>query len=58
MGDLLQIVVQELTADEKRAIAQYGDNIIPSTQTVIVYSSLTVEEKAIYDAFITMIKTK
>lgn len=58
MGTLQQIVVQETTSPYKRALAQYGEGIMPDTQKEIIYSDLTVEEKLIYDSFIEMIKTK
>ena len=58
METLQQIVVQETTAPYVRALAQYGDGMIPETQIEIIYSDLTSEEKTIYDSFITMIKSK
>ena len=58
MGPLQQIVVQETTSEDRRALAQYGEGIMPDTQKEIIYSDLTVEEKLIYDSFIEMIKTK
>jgi hypothetical protein len=58
MENLQQIVVQETTSPFKRALAQYGEGIMPDTQKEIIYSELSIEEKAIYDNFITMIKSK
>ena len=58
MNDLQQIVVQETTAPEKRALAQYGAGFIPETQVEIKYEDLDVTEKAVWDAFVDMIKTK
>jgi hypothetical protein len=58
MENLQQIVVQETTAPYVRALAQYGTSFMPETQIEVIYSELTEEEKAIWDAFVTMIKTK
>ena len=58
MENLQQIVVQETTATEVRALAQYGTSFMPEKQVEVIYSELSVEEKAIWDAFVTMIKTK
>lgn len=58
MNDLQQIVVQETTAPYKRALAQYGTGMVPESQKEIVYDDLTAQEKAVYDAFIDMIKSK
>ena len=58
MNNLQQIVVQETTSEYKRALAQYGEGIMPDTQKEIIYSELTTEEKTIYDSFITMIISK
>jgi hypothetical protein len=58
MENLQQIVVQETTAPYVRALAQYGTSFMPETQIEVIYSELTEEEKAIWDSFITMIKTK
>jgi hypothetical protein len=58
MNNLQQIVVQETTAPYKRALAQYGEGIMPESQKEIIYSELTTSEKAIYDSFIEMIKSK
>jgi hypothetical protein len=58
MNNLQQIVVQETTAPYKRALAQYGESIMPESQKEIIYSELTTSEKAIYDSFIEMIKSK
>ena len=58
MINLQQIVLQETTAPYVRALAQYGTSLMPDTQTEVIYSELTVEEQAIWDAFVTMIKTK
>ena len=58
MENLQQIVLQETTAPFVRALAQYGTGFIPETQVEIIYSDLSEEEKAIWDAFVTMIKSK
>jgi hypothetical protein len=58
MENLQQIVVQETTAPYVRALAQYGTSFMPETQIEVIYSELSVEERAIWDAFITMIKSK
>jgi len=58
MENLQQIVLQETTAPFVRALAQYGSDLIPETQTEVIYSELSTEEKSIWDAFVTMIKTK
>ena len=58
MANLQQIVVQETTSVYVRALAQYGSSIIPEDQVEVVYSELTEEEQAGWDAFVTMIKTK
>ena len=58
MENLQQIVLQETTAPYVRALAQYGNDTVPESQTEVIYSELTTEEKAIWDAFVTMIKTK
>ncbi len=58
MNDLQQIVVQETTAPYKRALAQYGTGMVPESQVEVVYDDLTAPEKAVYDAFIDMIKSK
>lgn len=58
MANLQQIVVQETTSVYVRALAQYGSSIIPEDQVEVVYSELTEEEQSIWDAFVTMIKTK
>jgi hypothetical protein len=58
MENLQQIVVQETTAPYVRALAQYGTSFMPETQIEVIYSELSDEEKGIWNAFITMIKTK
>ena len=58
MENLQQIVVQETTAPYVRALAQYGAEFMPEAQIEVIYSELTEEEQAIWDAFVTMIKTK
>ena len=58
MENLQQIVVQETTSTYVRALAQYGNSMMVDNQVEVVYSELSVEEKAIWDAFVTMIKTK
>jgi hypothetical protein len=58
MENLQQIVVQETTAPYVRALAQYGTEFMPETQIEIIYSDLSEEDKTIWDAFVTMIKSK
>jgi hypothetical protein len=58
MENLQQIVLQETTSTEVRALAQYGTSFMPETQVEVIYSELSVKDKAIWDAFVTMIKTK
>jgi hypothetical protein len=58
MENLQQIVVQETTSTYVRALAQYGTSFMPETQIEVIYSELSVEDQAIWDAFVTMIKTK
>jgi hypothetical protein len=58
MENLQQIVVQLTTAPFERALAQYGTSFIPETQVEIIYSELSIEEQAIWDAFVIMIKSK
>ena len=58
MENLQQIVVQETTAPYVRALAQYGEGIMPDTQVEIIYDNLTTSEKEIWDNFVIMIKSK
>lgn len=58
MENLQQIVLQETTAPFVRALAQYGTSFLPETQVEVIYLELTDDEKAIWDAFVDMIKTK
>jgi hypothetical protein len=58
MENLQQIVVQETTSTYVRALAQYGTSFMPEKQVEVIYSELSVEDQAIWDAFVTMIKTK
>ena len=58
MENLQQIVVQETTAPYVRALAQYGTEFMPESQIEIIYSDLSEEEQVIWDAFVTMIKSK
>ena len=58
MENLQQIVVQETTSTYVRALAQYGTSFMPETQIEVIYSELSIEDQAIWDAFVTMIKTK
>jgi hypothetical protein len=58
MENLQQIVLQETTAPFVRALAQYGTDFMPETQVEVIYSELSDEEKAIWDAFVAMIKSK
>ena len=58
MDNLQQIVLQETTAPFVRALAQYGTGFMPETQVEVIYSELSDSDKAIWDAFVTMIKSK
>ena len=58
MENLQQIVVQETTSTYVRALAQYGTSFMPETQIEVIYSELLPEDQAIWDAFVTMIKSK
>ena len=61
MANILnQVVVQEnVEGIEKRMIVQYTDDVTEESPQVIVdYSTLTAEEKATYDAFITLSNAK
>jgi hypothetical protein len=58
MENLQQIVVQETTTSYKRALAQYGTGFMPENQVEVTYDELGPSDKAIYDAFIEMIKAK
>jgi hypothetical protein len=58
MDNLQQIVIQETTAPFVRALAQYGTGFIPETQIEVIYNDLNDQDKATWDAFVTMIKTK
>jgi hypothetical protein len=58
MENLQQIVLQETTAPFVRALAQYGTDLMPQSQVEVIYSELSDDDKAIWDAFVTMIKSK
>jgi len=58
MENLQQIVLQVTTAPYKRALAQYGTGFIPENQVEVKYDDLTVEEKTVWDAFVTLIQSK
>jgi hypothetical protein len=58
MDNLQQIVLQETTAPFVRALAQYGTGFMPENQIEVIYSELSDSDKAIWDAFVTMIKSK
>lgn len=58
MENLQQIVVQETTAPFVRALAQYGNEFMPEVQKEIIYSELSVNDKAVWNAFVEMIKSK
>lgn len=58
MDNLQQIVLQETTAPYVRALAQYGTGFMPDSQVEVIYSELSDDEKATWDAFVTMIKSK
>lgn len=61
MANILnQVVVQEnVEGIEKRMIVQYTDDVTEeSSQVIVDYSTLTAEEKATYDAFITLSNAK
>jgi len=57
-NDIQQIVIQITSAPFVRALTQYGTSILPNSQQEIPYDSLTDEEKAIWDAFVTMLDSK
>lgn len=58
MENLQQVVVQLTTAPYERSLAQYGEGIMPEKQTEIIYSELDEQDKAVWDAFVAMIKSK
>ena len=58
MENLQQVVVQLTTAPYERSLAQYGEGFMPENQTEIIYSELDEQDKAVWDAFIAMIKSK
>ena len=61
MANILnQVVVQDnVEGIEKRMIVQYSDDVTEeSSQVIVDYNSLTAEEKATYDAFITLSNSK
>jgi len=58
MENLQQIVLQETTAPYIRVLAQYGTTFMPENQVEVVYSELSAADKAIWNAFVTMIKSK
>ena len=58
MENLQQIVLQETTAPYVRALAQYGTGFMPENQVEVIYSELSIEEKAIWDSFVELIKSK
>lgn len=58
MENLQQVVVQLTTAPYERSLAQYGEELMPKTQTEIIYSELDEQDKAVWNAFIAMIKSK
>ena len=61
MNTLIQAVVQVAAVDPletpARALVQYDQDEV-WTQVAVAYSSLTVEEKAVYDAFIALCESK
>ena len=58
MENLQQIVLQETTAPFVRALAQYGTGFMPEQQVEVIYDELNEQEKATWDAFVVMIKSK
>lgn len=58
MENLQQIVVQITTAPQERSLAQYGTGIMPEIQVEVVYTDLDEQDKATWDAFVAMIKSK
>ena len=46
------------TAPYERSLTQYGEELMPKTQTEIIYSELDEQDKAVWDAFVTMVKSK
>jgi hypothetical protein len=58
MENLQQVVVQLTTAPYERSLVQYGEEFMPKKQTEIIYSELDEQDKAVWDAFIVLIKSK
>ena len=58
MDNLQQIVLQETTAPFVRALAQYGTGFMPEQQVEVIYDELDEQDKATWDAFVAMIKSK
>lgn len=58
MENLQQIVVQITTAENVRALVQYGQSLIPENQINVLYSELSPEDKQTWDAFVSMIQSK
>jgi len=57
--DLKQIVVQdESLAGEKRSFVQHGADILQIKQFTVAYEELTVSEKATWDDFVNLLKSK
>lgn len=58
MNELQQIVIQITSSSEVRAIAQYGSNLVPDSQELVKYATLSPSEKLIWDDFVAMIHSK
>jgi hypothetical protein len=57
INNIMQIVVQETTADQKRVAVQSGTSLVPENTDFFNYDDLTTEQKATYDAFFTMVES-
>lgn len=62
MNTLNQIVTQINTGPYKRALVQYtnesNEDIFSPNQVEVVYSTLTTDEKSIFDSFLTLMNSK
>lgn len=57
--DLKQLVVQDDSlALEKRVFVQHGPSALQLEQFVVAYEELSVSEKAIWDDFVNLLKSK
>jgi len=56
IANIMQVIAQETTADQKRIAVQSGTGLIPDNTQFFNYADLTTEQKATYDAFMTMVE--